>query len=109
MKESLSSSSRRRSSSAELRTRFWIECVLTALSGFLLVLTFFWRDWIEAFGFDPDSHNGSLEWMIVGVLVVLTLAFAVLTRAEWHRHAGRGTRALSGCEPSGCTEVEASF
>jgi hypothetical protein len=41
------------------------------------VLTFAWRDWIEAiFRVDPDRHSGALEWAIVAVLLA---AFATLT------------------------------
>ena len=30
------------------------------------VLTIFWPDWIEALtGFDPDEHDGTVEWLIV--------------------------------------------
>jgi hypothetical protein len=46
-----------------VRARFWAEAVLAWLSGFLAVLTLFWRNWIEAVTrTDPDRRNGSLEW-----------------------------------------------
>jgi DMSO/TMAO reductase YedYZ heme-binding membrane subunit len=69
------------------RARFWLEVALTAASGLLLVVTFAWRNWIEALGFDPDNHNGSFEWASVAMLLVVTLGFAAITRAEWHRNS----------------------
>ena len=45
-----------------------IETTLAALSGVLGVLTFFWHDWLEVTGWDPDHHNGSAEWVIAVVL-----------------------------------------
>ena len=39
------------------------------LAGFcccLAVLTIFWPDWIEGLtGYDPDQHDGLVEWLIV--------------------------------------------
>jgi hypothetical protein len=67
-------------------TRFGIGAALTALSAVLLVVTLFWPDWIEAlFGVEPDGGDGSVEWLIVGILVMLTVFFAARTRAEWRR------------------------
>jgi hypothetical protein len=37
------------------------------------------------FNVDPDSGNGSLEWLIVVALAVVTVVFAVLARLEWRR------------------------
>jgi hypothetical protein len=74
--------------SPQLRVRFWTEAALAALSGVLFVVTIFWKDWIEAvFGVGPDRHSGSLEWAIVAVLLVVTLLFGLLARAEWRRLA----------------------
>lgn len=67
------------------RIRFWIESVLAGVSTFLLVLTFVWREWIEAFGVDPDNGSGSAEWGITAVVAVLTVVFAILARADWRR------------------------
>jgi DMSO/TMAO reductase YedYZ heme-binding membrane subunit len=76
--------------SLQLRVRFWTEAALAALSGVLFVMTIFWKDWIEAvFGVDPDRHSGSLEWAIVAVLLVVTLLFGLLARAEWRGAAPR--------------------
>jgi tetrahydromethanopterin S-methyltransferase subunit E len=71
-----------------LRPRFWAESVTGTLTGLLFVLTFFWRDWIEAvFQVDPDHHNGSLEWLIVAVLGAITASLFLLARVEWRRAA----------------------
>lgn len=69
-----------------VRIRFWCESGLAMLSGSLAVLTLFWRDWIEALtGFDPDHHNGSLEWAIVAGLAVIAIVLAVAAQADWRR------------------------
>lgn len=69
-----------------VRARFWGEAVLASTTGFLAVLTLFWRDWIEATtGFSPDRHNGSLEWVIVAVLFLLCAIVGLAARAEWRR------------------------
>jgi hypothetical protein len=68
-----------------LRTRFWIEVGLAAVCGFLFLLTLVWKDWIEAFGFDPDNHSGSVEWAIVAALAAVTVVFVVIARVEWRR------------------------
>ena len=72
---------------SELRTRFWVETVLAAVTGGLFVLTLFWRDWLEVFGIDPDNHDGSVEWLIVAGLFLLSVAFAASARREWSRAA----------------------
>jgi len=65
---------------------FWMEAILAAASGFLLVLTLLWRDWIEIiFGVDPDNHSGSLEWLIVLACLCIAVLSSVLARQEWRR------------------------
>jgi hypothetical protein len=69
-----------------VRLRFWLETGLASLTGALAIVTMFWRDWIEALtGFDPDHHNGSVEWAIVAGLAVVSLVLFVTARAEWRR------------------------
>jgi hypothetical protein len=69
-----------------LRVRFWVETVLAAVTGVLFVVTLLVRDWVEVvFGVEPDQHNGALEWAIVGALLIATVAWSVLARAEWKR------------------------
>jgi DMSO/TMAO reductase YedYZ heme-binding membrane subunit len=66
------------------RTRFWVESAAGSACGVLAVLTVFWQGWIEGLtGFDPDHHNGSFEWAIVVVLLVVCVAAGSLARAEW--------------------------
>ena len=71
--------------------RFWLETVMATMTGALLVLTLVTRDWIEAvFGVDPDQHNGSLEWLLVAVLLAATLALSASARAEWRKVRAAG-------------------
>lgn len=81
---------------AKLTMRFWLEAGFAGLSGFLLVLTLMWRDWIEAvFGLDPDGGSGSTEWAIVATLLAATLVATLVARAEWHSAASRARLANS--------------
>ena len=69
-----------------LRHRFWLESVLGSITGCLAVVTLFWHDWIEAvFGVDPDQGNGSVEWLVVAGLLIITVALVVGARLEWRR------------------------
>jgi hypothetical protein len=46
----------------------------------------FWQDWIETlFGVDPDGGNGTAEWLIVLILLLLASVLAVRARLEWRR------------------------
>jgi hypothetical protein len=61
------------------RERQSIELFLVALSMFAVVLTVVWSDWIELlFRVDPDQGNGSLEWLIVAISGLNTIAFSIL-------------------------------
>jgi hypothetical protein len=62
-----------------------IETTLAALSGVLGVLTFFWHDWLEVTGWDPDRHNGSVEWVIAIVLIAVAVALGAAARREHRR------------------------
>jgi hypothetical protein len=71
-----------------VKVLFWIETAIASLSGSLFVLTLITRDWIEGvFGWDPDQHNGSAEWVIVGALLVLALVFGRLACSDRRRLA----------------------
>jgi DMSO/TMAO reductase YedYZ heme-binding membrane subunit len=71
---------------SSLRYRFWLESAFGSVTGVLAVVTLFWHDWIEAvFGVDPDKGNGSAEWLVVLILLVITVALAVSARFEWRR------------------------
>ena len=69
-----------------LRRRFWLESIFGSATGIVAVITLFWRDWIEAvFRIDPDSRNGSAEWLIVLILLLATVMLASVARREWRR------------------------
>lgn len=70
-----------------LRARFWFEAGAAIVTGLLALVTVFWRDWIEVTGWEPDHHNGTVEWLIVGVLATVTVFAALLARIEWRRSA----------------------
>jgi hypothetical protein len=64
-----------------LRAR--IEVVLSFLLAAATILTAIWPDWIEdVLGFDPDGGNGSVEWLIVAGLAVITFVVAALARRD---------------------------
>ena len=68
------------------RVRLWLEAGMATITGVLFAITLVWKDWIErVFGVEPDGGNGSLEWLIVGVLFVATIALFLLARSEWRR------------------------
>ena len=69
-----------------LRRRFWLESILGSVTGIVAVITLFWHDWIETvFKIDPDSGNGSAEWLTVLVLLFATVTLALGARHEWRR------------------------
>ena len=69
-----------------LRPIFWLETGLAIVTGILFIITLVWRDWIEIlFNIDPDSGSGSLEWLIVVALLVVTLLLFALAGLEWRR------------------------
>ncbi len=71
-----------------VKSTFWVEVALASFGAFLVVLTAVWDDWIEGvFGFDPDHHNGSFEWALVIVCILVTVIFGVLARNEWRKAA----------------------
>jgi uncharacterized membrane protein len=65
---------------------FWIEIGLAAITSLLALITPIFPDWIEfVSGWDPDQHNGSVEWMIVVGLFVVTVVMVALAAIEWRR------------------------
>ena len=71
---------------SNFRPLFWIEIGLAAITGLLALITPIFPDWIEfVSGWDPDQHNGSVEWMIVAGLFVVTVVMAALAAIEWRR------------------------
>jgi hypothetical protein len=67
------------------RTRFFVTSVLASASGVLGVSTLFWHDWLEVFGFDLDRGNGSVEWVVVIVLMTVAALLGVAAVTQWHR------------------------
>jgi hypothetical protein len=65
------------------KIRFRLEALLAVVAGCLAIVTLFWHDWLEAFGFDPDNHSGSAEWAIVIGLFVLAGVLATAAGIEW--------------------------
>jgi undecaprenyl pyrophosphate phosphatase UppP len=66
------------------KLRAQLEAVVALCAGILGVLTIFWHDWIEAItGWDPDQHNGSVEWIVVIVLVAASVAIGLVARRHW--------------------------
>ena len=64
-----------------LRGWFWVESVTAVLTGTLGLLTLLWHDWIElVFGVDPDHGNGSTEWWVVAVLLLLAVVSGLAAR-----------------------------
>jgi hypothetical protein len=73
----------------DAKLRFYLEAILAALSTGLFILTLISRDWIEEiFHVEPDEGNGSLEWTIVIVLFVVSIALISLARRDWRRAQG---------------------
>jgi hypothetical protein len=69
-----------------LRRRFWLETVVAIVTGILIVITLIRKDWVEiVFRVDPDNNNGTLEWLIVGALLVVTITLFILASYEWRR------------------------
>jgi len=69
-----------------VRSIFWVETVLAAVSAGLAVVTGLSPDWIEgALRIDPDLHSGSIEWTIVMACAVSAAFFADLARREWRK------------------------
>jgi uncharacterized membrane protein len=68
------------------RRLFWVEIGLAVTTGLLALITPIFPDWIEfASGWDLDQHGGSVEWMIVVGLFVVTIVMAALAAIEWRR------------------------
>jgi undecaprenyl pyrophosphate phosphatase UppP len=66
------------------KIRVGLETAIALLAGLLGVVTIFWHDWIEALtGWDPDQHNGSVEWLIVVGLLVVAVAMGIVARRHW--------------------------
>lgn len=70
----------------QVRIWFWVKTLLGSVTGVLFLATLFARDWIETLsGWDPDQHSGSVEWMIVMGLFLVTVVLFTSARMEWRR------------------------
>jgi len=61
-----------------------LELAVALCAGIFAILTIFWHDWIEALtGWDPDQHNGSVEWIVVAGLLAIAIAMGIIARRHW--------------------------
>jgi len=66
------------------KVRAQLETAVALFAGILGILTIFWHDWIEALtGWDPDQHNGTVEWIVVVGLLVVSAAIGLAARRHW--------------------------
>lgn len=69
-----------------LRWYFWLETGIAVATAILFAITLVWRSWIEiVFNVDPDNRSGTLEWLIVGTLLMVTLVLFTMAGYEWRR------------------------
>src|SRR5438445_8176015 len=67
-----------------LKVRVRLEMAVALCAGVLGLLTIFWHDWIEILtGLDPDQHNGSVEWLLVALLLAVAVAMGLVARRHW--------------------------
>jgi hypothetical protein len=67
-----------------LKVRVRLEMAVALAAGILGLVTIFWHDWIEALtGWDPDQHNGTVEWVLVVVLLAVAIAVGLVARRHW--------------------------
>lgn len=59
---------------------------MAVATAILFAITLVWRSWIEiVFNIDPDNRSGTLEWLIVGTLLMMTLVLFTMAGYEWRR------------------------
>lgn len=69
-----------------LRWRFFFEAGAGAITTALFLATLLHPDWIETlFRIDPDNGAGSLERLMAGGLLVMTIVLLSLARREWRK------------------------
>jgi hypothetical protein len=80
-----------------LRRRFWVEAALASAAGILCLITPIWPDWIEMVsGWDPDQHDGSVEWMVALGLLIVAAAVTAVAAGEWRRTAVAMSKGRAG-------------
>jgi len=68
------------------RALLWLEAALGLVSVALVAYTMVNKEWIEEIlHVDPDGGNGSFEWVVVGILVVVALAMITLAGRQLRR------------------------
>ncbi|HXZ72531.1 MAG TPA: hypothetical protein VEH31_16890, partial [Streptosporangiaceae bacterium] len=66
------------------KVRVRVEMAIALFAGVLGILTIFWHDWIELLtGWDPDHHNGSVEWILVVALLAVAATMGFAARRHW--------------------------
>jgi uncharacterized membrane protein len=72
---------------------FWVEVCLAAITAVLALITPIFPDWIEALtDWDPDQHDGSVEWMIVVGLFIVAIVLAAAALYERRRIVAAASR-----------------
>jgi uncharacterized membrane protein len=70
-----------------IRRPFWVEIGLAAITGLLALITPIFSDWIEfVSGWDPDQHDGSVEWLIIVGLFIVPIVMVAAAAIEWGRN-----------------------
>ena len=70
-----------------IRRLFWVETGLAAITGLLATITPIFPDWIELVsGWDPDHHDGSVEWLIIVGLFAVAVVLSAAAAIEWRRN-----------------------
>jgi len=79
--------SRRLQMRRNIRRLFWVETGLATITGLLALITPQFPDWIEfVLGWDPDQHNGSVEWLIITGLFAVAVGMVAAAAIEWRRN-----------------------
>jgi undecaprenyl pyrophosphate phosphatase UppP len=66
------------------KIRVRLEVTVALCAGILGILTIFWHDWIEVLtGWDPDQHNGTVEWVVVVGLLAVAVVMGLVARRHW--------------------------
>ena len=68
--------------------KFWLATLLAGTSAVAVALTLAMPGWIETvFGVEPDGGDGSAEWGLTFVFVLLTAAFVAIAGRVWQGRA----------------------